>query len=239
MLKYSKAISEDRAFCYFRRDVLNKRFSHACLFVTPDTAIRDSLIKLACAEIFCDKTPACMACPECRKVIDRSHPDVHYYPASGTKITVADADALVSDINVLSYSGGYRAYVIDYAETMQQPSQNKLLKTLEDAPEDSVIMLFASSDAGLLPTVRSRVKTFIIGAFTAAQIERELPLVPTASAAASGGSFTAAEKILSDPDYMRMETQAYSMLKYFSGSRDVPRFASEIMGYFGKLEEYF
>jgi len=167
LLKYSQAISESKAFGYFRKDVRGKRFSHACLFVTPDTAIKDSLIKLACAEIFCDNAPACLSCPDCRRVVNRSHPDVHYFPAVGGKITVADIDALVSEINVMSYSGDERAFVIDCAETMQPASQNKLLKTLEDAPDNSVIMLFASTDAGLLPTVKSRVKTFRLAPFTA------------------------------------------------------------------------
>jgi DNA polymerase-3 subunit delta' len=46
--------------------------------------------------------------------------------------------------------------IIDPATLMNSAAQNALLKTLEEPPEDSLMILIASNSGGLLPTVRSR-----------------------------------------------------------------------------------
>jgi DNA polymerase-3 subunit delta' len=52
--------------------------------------------------------------------------------------------------------GAARVFVIEHAESMADPSSNALLKTLEEAPPTSHIVLVTSRPAGLLPTIRSR-----------------------------------------------------------------------------------
>ena len=50
-----------------------------------------------------------------------------------------------------------KVYVIDGAESLNDASQNALLKTLEEPPKHAVIILIAASSANILPTVISRV----------------------------------------------------------------------------------
>jgi DNA polymerase-3 subunit delta' len=49
-----------------------------------------------------------------------------------------------------------KVFIIDEAELMDTGTQNQVLKTLEEPPEGTVIILVTSDEAGLLPTVRSR-----------------------------------------------------------------------------------
>ena len=50
-----------------------------------------------------------------------------------------------------------KVYIIDGAETLNDASQNALLKTLEEPPKHAVIILIAASSSNILPTVISRV----------------------------------------------------------------------------------
>jgi len=53
-------------------------------------------------------------------------------------------------------SAASKVFILDEAELMQAPTQNALLKTLEEPPAGSVIILVTSSADRLLPTIRSR-----------------------------------------------------------------------------------
>lgn len=57
------------------------------------------------------------------------------------------------------YQADIKVGLILEAERLTLPAQNSLLKTLEEPPESSLIILLASHSASLLPTIVSRVKT--------------------------------------------------------------------------------
>ena len=49
-----------------------------------------------------------------------------------------------------------KAFIVDEAELLKKESQNALLKTLEEPPLGTIIILVTSAEEGLLPTIRSR-----------------------------------------------------------------------------------
>jgi DNA polymerase-3 subunit delta' len=49
-----------------------------------------------------------------------------------------------------------KVFIIDEAELLNLNSQNALLKTLEEPPESTIIILVTSNESALLPTIRSR-----------------------------------------------------------------------------------
>ena len=58
-----------------------------------------------------------------------------------------------------SYSGGNKVFVIDEAELLDETAQNALLKTLEEPPLGTFVILVTSRDDLLLPTIKSRCQT--------------------------------------------------------------------------------
>jgi DNA polymerase-3 subunit delta' len=54
------------------------------------------------------------------------------------------------------FEGRCRAVIVDPADAMNPQAQNALLKTLEEPPEDTCLVLVASAPDSLLPTIRSR-----------------------------------------------------------------------------------
>jgi len=68
-------------------------------------------------------------------------------------------ESIVDTIFITPATGDMKVYIIDGAESLNDASQNALLKTLEEPPKHAVIILIAASSANILPTVISRVYT--------------------------------------------------------------------------------
>ncbi|MDR3319001.1 MAG: hypothetical protein LBS99_06135 [Clostridiales bacterium] len=241
LVKYADAVRRSPAFGVLSADIAGGRLNHTYLFVTADEAAKESLIKLTAAELFCARHPACLKCADCIRALSGAHPDLHRYPEKGAKIVVADIDALVADISVMSYSGGCRVYVLDKAETMNIQAQNKLLKTLEETPDNAVILIFAANDSCMLPTVKSRVRTIRMGAFAFEDILAALPerIENRRSAAElAHGSFFLAEKIASSQAYREMDALVFDMLSAMTSSPAILPYANKIAAYRELIPEF-
>lgn len=94
-----------------------------------------------------------------RQVLAGTHPDLAALRTEGVIITIKDARALVERSYFSPSLGRYRVIVMEDADRMSERTSNVLLKALEEPPERTVWVLCAPSDADLLPTIRSRVRT--------------------------------------------------------------------------------
>ena len=65
---------------------------------------------------------------------------------------------LCHDISLKPYLASQRVAVIDYADTFNTSTANALLKTLEEPPPHSLIILLGTSETRQLPTIRSRAQ---------------------------------------------------------------------------------
>lgn len=94
-----------------------------------------------------------------RQVLAGTHPDLTALRTEGVVISIKDARALVERSYFAPSIGRYRVIVMEDADRMAERTSNVLLKALEEPPERTVWVLCAPSDADLLPTIRSRVRT--------------------------------------------------------------------------------
>ncbi|TDN92114.1 DNA polymerase III subunit delta' [Microbacterium sp. BK668] len=94
-----------------------------------------------------------------RQVLAGTHPDLTALRTEGVIISIKDARALVERSYYAPSLGRYRVIVMEDADRMAERTSNVLLKALEEPPERTVWVLCAPSDADLLPTIRSRVRT--------------------------------------------------------------------------------
>lgn len=92
-----------------------------------------------------------------------SHPDLYIISpeGAGDSIKVSSIRENVIDKTMLRpYESEYKIFIIEDADKMGIEAQNAILKTLEEPPEYTVIILLAKSDLSLLPTILSRVIVF-------------------------------------------------------------------------------
>jgi DNA polymerase-3 subunit delta' len=99
---------------------------------------------------------ACDTCASCLKVNAAIHPDVLTITPEERQIRIEEIRAIEEALSFRPFEGKKKVVIVDDADTMNQSAANALLKTLEEPPEDSLIILIASRPDRLPSTIRSR-----------------------------------------------------------------------------------
>ena len=147
------------------------------LIVGPEGAGKTTLaLDLAAGLLCAEDDPAarpCGRCTSCRKVAHGNHPDLHRLAPQGagrairigaqTNPDPGTARSLIHELAFAPMEGAFRVAVVEGASRMNQEAQNALLKTLEEPPPGSCLILCADDEEALLPTVRSRCARLRIG----------------------------------------------------------------------------
>lgn len=157
---FAEIIGHRKQLAILRVALAGRRLHHAYLFLGPE-GIGKRTVALAlaraihCAELDDD---FCGRCVNCARISDANHPDVRFIEPLDNKkeISIQQIRELERELNYRSFTGKRKIVIIDPATLMNLSAQNALLKTLEEPPEDSLIVLIAPNAGGLLPTVRSR-----------------------------------------------------------------------------------
>jgi DNA polymerase-3 subunit delta' len=146
------------------------RFPHALLIEGPPGAgKREFALKLA-RTLLCARTEvifeACGACRSCQLLEAGTHPDLLLLTpeSEGKDLKIDQIRAVVEFVSLRSHYDRGKVVLIPRAELMNRSAANALLKTLEEPPSQSVLIL-VSSRPGLLPaTIRSRCQRLHIRA---------------------------------------------------------------------------
>jgi DNA polymerase-3 subunit delta' len=118
----------------------------------------------------------CGVCPACERIghfqlpsaDDRDahekltwsdHRDVALIRPYNRNILVKAVRDLERESNFRPAEGAARFFLVEHAESLNEPASNALLKTLEEAPPTTHIILITSRPSSLLPTIRSRCQT--------------------------------------------------------------------------------
>ncbi len=121
----------------------------------------ESFLKL----LFCrNAEKPCNECTACRQVETHRHVDTLWIePQSKSRQILADdVRGLIHRMTQTSFEGGWKAGVILCAECMNVSSENALLKTLEEPPPKTILLLVTDSPQGLLPTIISRCQKIVL-----------------------------------------------------------------------------
>ena len=181
------------------RDILERlitsgRVPNALLFTGPEgVGKRQFAIELA-KSFVCTSLVGRMACGNCGacrragefeiptfekgeesdRVFFGQHPDVGLVVPFRRNLRIGAIRALEREANFRPFEAAARVFIIDDAEKMNDSSSNALLKTLEEPPATSHIIVITSRADCLLPTIRSRCQTIRFAPVPAANIEQHL-----------------------------------------------------------------
>ncbi len=158
-MSFGTIIGHERPIAILKRALANKTLAHAYLF-SGETGIGKKTTALALAAAANCTAPGgnggCGECPSCRKIASGGHPDVHIVSSDGDEIKIDQIRQVQADLSLKPFEGVKKILIVDGAELMNPASANAFLKTLEEPPGDSLIVLITSMPQGLLPTIRSR-----------------------------------------------------------------------------------
>jgi len=99
---------------------------------------------------------ACDECDSCVKIEARTHPDFLLVSPEDRQIRIEEIRMIDDALSFKPFEGKKKIVIVDDAETMNISAANAFLKTLEEPPEESVIILVSSKPDMLPPTIRSR-----------------------------------------------------------------------------------
>ena len=153
--------------CYniFISDKKSETTSNATLLVCDDSAMLKNYLKIFAKTFMCKEDEPCFNCRTCRLIESQSYQDVVFYPL-GKKLVVSDVDDLISKSYVKPLESDKKLFVLNDVQDMNAQAQNKLLKTLEEPPKNTYLLLGATTTYPLLKTLLSRVKRLDIPPFS-------------------------------------------------------------------------
>ncbi|HXX53365.1 MAG TPA: AAA family ATPase [Thermodesulfovibrionales bacterium] len=98
----------------------------------------------------------CDACASCRKIDSLAHPDLLVIAPEKGEIRVDEIRRVGGALSLKPYEGRRKIVIIDDAHAMNQSAANAFLKTLEEPPEESLLVLVTPHPDKLPETIRSR-----------------------------------------------------------------------------------
>lgn len=118
----------------------------------------------------------CGACRACRLVARGGHTDVRAVEADAGRrgVTIEQIRQLEHDAGLRPYEATRKVFIVVSVEAMTEAAANALLKTLEEPPADTVLVLTADDVSQVLPTIVSRCREVPLRAVPAGEIEAAL-----------------------------------------------------------------
>lgn len=157
-------IGQDRAINILLKTIQRRRLPSSYLFAG-ESGIGKKLAAINLAKVLnclnasnrdAEGIDACDECPSCRKIDSGIHPDFLLVSPEGGLIRIEEIRAIDDLLSLKAFEGIYKVVVVDDADMMNQSAANAFLKTLEEPPENSLIILISSNPDRLPDTIRSR-----------------------------------------------------------------------------------
>jgi DNA polymerase-3 subunit delta' len=109
-----------------------------------------------------------------KKLIWSDHPDVALARPFNRLLRIGPMREIEREANFRPFEGKARMFIVEEADKLNPQSSNALLKTLEEPPPTSHLILITSRPASLLPTIRSRCQMIRFSPLVPAEIEAHL-----------------------------------------------------------------
>jgi DNA polymerase-3 subunit delta' len=169
------AWADASAVAQLRENIRSGQITHAYLFTGPKGVGKAEVARSFAQALSCadpdveDPSLPCGQCRFCRNVWNGAHPDVEMVSLESqaalsekatrsTALTIETVRAMRASAALLPLEAARRVVIVEDAETLLEPAQQALLKTLEEPPAAVIYMLLSDETDALLDTVRSRCR---------------------------------------------------------------------------------
>jgi len=212
--RFSEILGQERAVDLLRRYISQGATPHGLLFSGEEGVGKETAARIFSAALLCrapGEDSACGICQDCRLFASSSHPNfLTVAPEENSKfLRIEEIRTLQEELSLKAFSDRPRVVILNPADRMTPQAANALLKTLEEPPPETRLILIAHRVAGIMPTIVSRcqkVPFFPLPADMATEILARLPDVKGSyssetirlACAAAGGSPGRALALLPD-----------------------------------------
>ena len=180
-MSFAKLIGNERNKQILQRLLSGGRISATMIFAGPAGIGKRQFALTLAKAANCQKVPAnsfstdsCDECAVCRRIDEGVYGDVTTIQPDGQFIKIAQTRALAEEVYYRPREGRQRFFIIDEADRLRDEAANSMLKTLEEPPPTSTLILLTSRPNSLLQTIRSRSQRINFAPLPIAEMEKFL-----------------------------------------------------------------
>lgn len=225
-----RTVGHQMAISTLERGFREGRLSHAYLLTGPP-GVGKMLLALELAQMVnclgADKP--CGQCGQCQRIASGLHADVRVVAVEvqpgpegrgHTVISINQVREVQREASLKPFEGRCRVFIFDGVEHMREDAANSLLKTLEEPPDQVMLVLLASDVSALLPTVVSRCQRLDLRPLSLELVATELMeryqtdlLKAQEVARLSGGRPGWAFRAMSEPELLERRAERLSAIE--------------------------
>ncbi|MBF0289676.1 MAG: DNA polymerase III subunit delta' [SAR324 cluster bacterium] len=157
-MAFSHILGQDPAIALLKKAIQQQRLPSAYLFTGPAHIGKYKTVLSLTQTINCIQQgdDACLCCDACLQITHQNFPDFFVIKPEGQFIKISQIKESLKWLHLRPAYGKYRILAIEGAEKMNKESANAFLKTLEEPPSQTLIILLAETPQQLLETIVSR-----------------------------------------------------------------------------------
>lgn len=170
---FKELLGQEKAKSLLFRARQQERLGHAYLFRGPAGVGKKRAATTFAATLNCsrgDPADACGLCPSCLKIASGNHPDFLTIAADGSSIKIQQIRELKKALSYPPFEAAHRVVLLADIQRMGREAANSLLKTLEEPPARTILVLTVEEADNTLATIRSRCQIVPFYPLTMAQI---------------------------------------------------------------------
>jgi DNA polymerase-3 subunit delta' len=222
-MSWQQVVGHAPALNRIRKAWQSARMASTWLFAGPDGIGKRTFALQLAKTLLCEKNrgnpfDSCDECAGCLQVVNGGHPDLIRVakPADKSSIPLElligardrrQEEGLCRSIALKPVRGVGKVAIIDDADDLKQEGANALLKTLEEPPAGTVLILISASVNRQLPTILSRCQVIRFEPMADEEVATVLrglaefePVLPIEELAALGGGNVQMAMLLNDPE---------------------------------------
>lgn len=182
-MTFKDVAGQQQAVPLLQRSLEQGRLAHAYLFTGSRLDDLEAAARVLAKTLNCLQPvkkgaaaiDACDQCLNCAKIEHDNHPDVHWVrPESKTRIiTTGQMRELMKEIQLKPSGAEWKIAIIVAADRLRPEAANAFLKTLEEPPNRSILILLTTEPQRLLETIVSRCLRLNFGGHPVGQLTPE------------------------------------------------------------------
>jgi len=182
-MAFTKFSEQSQGVQLLQRSLARGRLGHAYLFTGHQLEELETLARTLAKTLNCLNpvktngvaTDCCDDCLNCKKIENDAHADIHWARAESKSriISVDQTRELTREIQLKPTEAGYKIAIISGADRLNAQAANAFLKTLEEPPPKSVLILLTTEPSRILETILSRCLRLNFSAETARKLSAE------------------------------------------------------------------
>lgn len=225
--KLFKIIKDSEDFRKIKKELDTQMQGQCYCLINSDKFLRESFLEVLLSYAFCNEVEKpCGGCVKCEQIKNNNNIDVSYFGDGGVQVKKEDIEKLLESAITKPYENKHKFLVVKNGDGLTEQCQNMLLKMLEELPAfDTVILLFSGTQK-ILPTIRSRSRSFLLHSLDKSALvtmlgssERALNIIKC-----TDSNIGKALELEESADFDGCLKYAQSILYNLNKSADVPKF---------------